>query len=188
MLRLIGTGTTDSNGVATTTYTGKGNGLIDVVAKCREVTSNEIEVIDATFIDDGTEIKNWSYKNNLEQSSDGTQCTLSQTDSSSQAVKRIDSLTPNLCFEMDIKLSSGSDFQLFTFRDGSTAKAVINSSIITDTDYHHLKMWTDSSYVYYQVDNESTSSVSLSGAYNRLYLQISGGRTVSYKNFCYYLI
>ena len=51
MLRLIGTGTTDSNGVATCTYTGKGNGLIDIVAKCREVTSNEIEVCDCGFYD-----------------------------------------------------------------------------------------------------------------------------------------
>ena len=68
MLRLIGTGTTDSNGVATCNYAGKGNGLIDVVAKCREVESNQIEVTDCTFYDkglsgDGNHNTNWTNYN-----------------------------------------------------------------------------------------------------------------------------
>lgn len=73
--RLIGTGVTNSNGVATLNkdpnnqtisgYTGTGAGLVDIVAECTvdgsTVVSNSYEVLDAIFYDAGDNT-NW-YNN-----------------------------------------------------------------------------------------------------------------------------
>ena len=55
MLRLIGSATTDTNGVASLNYTGKGVGLLDIVAKCENVESNQIEIADCLYYDRGSQ-------------------------------------------------------------------------------------------------------------------------------------
>ena len=76
MRRLIGTGTTDSQGQVAITYTGTGAGKLQVMAECGDFTSEPIEILDASFIDEaitGKKNSNWTnYSTRLTVETDET--------------------------------------------------------------------------------------------------------------------
>lgn len=62
--RLIGTGTTNANGVASVTYRGNGRGKMDIIAKSGRIQSGTYEVLDCKFFDTGTDnVERWAYRN-----------------------------------------------------------------------------------------------------------------------------
>ena len=176
--------TTLTDGKATFPYLCKGGGELEIKASVREGS-------ETLFEDKGTSAShndNWSYESNLTRSRSSTETTLTQTDTSSQAVCRIDNLGGNYCFEFDLKCIYSSDFQIISFRYDSSSKKILYPSNLdlSDGKYHHIKLVVNGLSLSIYVDGVEKTPTTLSDNYNRFYLQVNGGATVNYKNFIIY--
>ena len=78
--RLIGTGTTDSNGQVVIEYTGTGAGRVQLTAEAGDLISDTYEILDATFLDKGVtgdKNNNWTnYSNRATITTDDTGTTV----------------------------------------------------------------------------------------------------------------
>ena len=88
--RLIGTGTTDSNGKVSVTYTGAGAGKIQIVAESGSLLSETYELIDGTVMDRGTSTDhNDSLWNNTDWFTRGDDSTSVNYTNTGSAVSRL---------------------------------------------------------------------------------------------------
>lgn len=195
MRRLIGTGTTDSNGQVTIDYTGSGAGKVQLMAECGDIQSEQYTLYDVAFKDIGTEddYTAWTYLNNVTLTRSDAETSITQTSSSSGASQYLTlPLTDNFCIEVDISLSATdvTSYSLFQFRQGASAKGSIpyNSLGLTANEYSHVKLTVQGTNVDITVDDTSKTPITLTDTVNRLYLGVNYGVALKYKNFIIYPI
>lgn len=196
---VVGVGVTDSNGVATVSYTGKGTGLLNIKAITTEgiIQSETFIVLDAIFYDQaitGHKNTNWTIPSNLTESvgDDGT--TLTSVASSSSLKRAICcSLTGN--WEAQITLKSNGNVRIGvqdTTKEVSQRQATYN-------DWTTLKVQVQSGTIEFYVleDDEwigvtaSTNNADLTDTLNfMIYLYNTSGddRTVTFKEVKIYPI
>lgn len=195
MRKLIGTGTTDSNGQVTVTYTGSGAGKVQLMAECGTIQSEIYALYDVLFKDIGTEddYTEWTYLNNLTLTRSSTETSITQINSSSMGTQYLTlPINDNFCIEVDISLTdnSVSSYSIFSFRQGTSSKGNIpyNSLGLTANMYNHVKLTVSGTTVDITVDGTSKNPITLTDTINRFYMGTNYDVTVKYKNFIIYPI
>lgn len=195
MRRLIGTGTTDSQGQVAITYTGTGAGKLQVMAECGDLQSETYTLYDVLFKDIGTaeDYTAWTYLSNVTLTRSDAETSITQTSSSSGASQYLTlPLTDNFCIETDLSLSATyvTSYTLFSFRQGTSAKGSIPYTRLglTDDEYGHVKLTVQGTNVDITVDGTSKTPITLTDTINRFYLGVNNGVTLKYKNFIIYPI
>jgi len=208
--RCIGKGTTNSAGVAHMThstsdngstwtdissnpgYTGTGKGLVQLCASTDDpsdissgsIQSETYEVRDCVFKDLGVSPHpSWSNENSVSVSAGATETTV--TTSSSNGSMRIDGFDGDYGIEFDFSTSNDMYIQ---FRQDTTVQGRTYWSSYFDGQYHHAKITTNGLNVSIVVDGNVLTSQTLSGTWNRVYMQITSNATVKYKNFAVYSV
>lgn len=190
--RLIGTSTTNSQGVATCDYTGVGAGEIDIVATSGSLVSEIFSIIDALYFEDGTSDKsaNWTL-NNVTYSSNGESVTLNNTSGGSRwSILKIDNSTSYLdssldyCIEVDIKNVNATNITLILDNSGVNVYNYVNTS-----DFTSIKIYTsrNENKVYYVID-EVVRSVNMATSNGNIQFRLSNNESYSFKNLKVYPI
>ena len=190
--RLIGTGTTNANGVASVTYTGNGRGKIDIVAKSGRIQSEIYETIDGMFSDLGTSDKSSSYTLSnvvyaqtddyiiLNNSTGGTRWVRVNVGGSSSY---LDNQT-DYCIEIDVKNINST--QLAIVFDGTSVNV---KDYVSTSDFTHIKIYSSRSEnkVYYVID-DVTRNVNASNVTGNVQLRVGNNEGYSFRNFVIYPI
>ena len=117
---VIGTDTTDSSGVATVSYTGKGTGVLNIQAKHGIISSEIYSITDCIFRDVGTTSDhndNWSYNTATSINRGETHTTISENATNSAQYKAYngDEIAGDFIIEWDNYLAfNNADYFLFT--------------------------------------------------------------------------
>lgn len=161
----IGTATTNSNGVATKTYSANGDGDLSITAECESVTSTSINIEDCI------------YYNDSELSYTSSSTTVSTTIAELGNINNF-----NFVLEFDIKSNGtggglnigasshhnppsganyreyiGTDSHKFSFNNRTTSSSNTTTGTVTDSTYYHMKLTkTGTSFVGYYGDNNTT--------------------------------
>ena len=197
--RLIGTGTTNAQGIATcnTTYTGVGAGKLQIIAVSGDLQSETYEVYDCIFRDGGitgdsnyTAFYNYAAFN-PQVSSTGTLLTNSTT-STANYFANIDStsdlydFTAPFCVEFDIVSFEATYTGIQITETGETG-VIKNFSQLGITGACHLKVVVNGTQILYYVDDEAPVTQDYTVTKARVSLTLNNG-TLTYKNFMIYPI
>ena len=151
------------------------------------------EVFDVVFKDIGTDTNYAAWTNDINltlvRGTDYT--TLSQTDTSSAGIHRLNpSITYDLCIECDLYIDVGSSYTGFIqFRQSTSNKGSISITNFNTGEWQHLKLTVDGTTVSINVDGVDKNPLTLSSStWDRVYFQILYNTTVKYKNFIIYPI
>lgn len=131
--RLLGSGVTDANGVASVNYTGAGAGEMDLVASTSNpitqssLVSETFELLDTLFYDSGIlndplVNNNWSSTTDFTRESDGTTYTATTWATRTIQVNSDENITLNsgLTIELDVtRITSGGGTLYVTVRDST---------------------------------------------------------------------
>lgn len=192
--RLIGTGTTNANGVASVTYRGNGRGKIDIIAKSGRIQSEIYDVWDTIFYTDcTTDTSNWEVDNSATTTYDENGLTVSgggllrlkvnsnthYFDGTQNLIVEFDFKTDNACMWYVINNSGGRGTGIHNFAsalsDFKHIKWVYNATAHTFTPY---------------IDGEAQTSVDVSSqTLTTLGFQITDWQSdlsVHIKNFMVY--
>lgn len=200
--RLIGTATTDAQGVATVSYVGEGAGVLNIQAETDDgsLQSETYEVIDAVLRDGGvTGDRNtnaFAYNTTyITVATDSTGTTVENTESTAGGFRAFTSRNPtdnsylwngDYCIELDIiSSSSSSRIQLYVDNSNVISRTVEELGI---SDGGHLKIeYKDGTAIYYVNGVEAYNrTLSLSNYNIRFFLPSTS--TCTYKNFIVYPI
>ena len=200
--RLIGTGTTDSNGKVSVTYTGTGAGKLQLVAESGSLQSEIYGLIDAVLRDGGvTGDKNtnaFAYNTTyITVTTDSTGTTVENIESTSGNFRAFTSRNPtdnsylwngDFAIEFDIISSSSSNrIQLYVDNSNLISRTVEELGI---SNGGHLKIEYKDGVASYYVNNEDTPNytrtLALSNYNIRVFLPSIS--TFTYKNFAVYPI
>lgn len=198
MRRLIGTGTTDSQGQVAITYTGTGAGKLDVIAECGDLQSETYTLYDVLFKDIGTdtEYTDWTSLINMDIART-TESVLTPTDStvSGAAYLTISDYTVpfNIEFDFNLSFTGNASYGIMSIRQGSTSKAAVspNALGLTSDKYSHIKLTVTSTELKINVDGTDKTPISHDGVFNRFYIWQNGNvlwQSIKYKNFIIYPI
>lgn len=161
----LGSVNTNSNGVATKTYSATGDGDITFSASCDEITSNNINIEDCIYYDD-TElsytssstnvsntiaelgnINNFNFVMEFDIKSNGTGGGLNIGASSQH----------NPPSSANYRLYIGTDSSKFSFNNRTTSSSNTSTGTVTDGTYYHMKLTkTGTSFVGYYGDNNTS--------------------------------
>jgi len=214
--RLLGSGTTDSNGRATYTYTGAGNGEIDVIASLdnpivsSSVQSKPYPVEDVFVFDSGiygsaneTDRMQYQTRLTIETLSDGTGTLLTQTGNSNGTLAFnkhgstisawTDTIDYTVPFAIEVDIVSFSDNACGVFVGDSTFTQTFSAGAVGFTANSHLKMVFNGTTVKGYINNETTPSYSYNLALSSavrcgLYVGTGSGKTLKYKNVKIYSV
>lgn len=190
---LIGTVTTDSNGEATFTYTGRGLGRIGFSAEHGTFQSETYDVLDALFIDDGTSDKSSSWALNSASYSQSNNCiTLSNSTGSNKSISAkvegsssgyIDN-SKDYCVEVDIKNIDATTIRIYLDNSFIDVKNYVDTS-----NFSSIKIYTNraENKLYYEI-NGTTNSKSLDTPSGNVGLRIGNNESYQFKNYKLYLI
>lgn len=183
--------TTSFKGIASCTYTGVGRGSVYCKASIQRnnsiIVSEPYNVLDTLFYDKGNN-SNWYNGGGFTvtpSTDDGKTLKVSNTSSAYYNANMTSSPSPNFdvntCIEFDIE-NAGTGFRIYV-RNGSTRpyKAI-------PTGNSHIKVTTDGSKVYWDVDGTVTNN---DFAVSTYYAYFSGDKvdnTLVFKNFKVYPI
>ena len=201
MRRLIGTGTTDSNGQVTIDYTGVGAGKVQLMAECGTIQSETYSLYDVLFKDIGTETDYtaWTSLINMDIART-TETILTPTDPtlSGAAYLTISSYTVPFTIELDfcMDFTSNAGSSVLSIRQGSTSKASVspNALGLTSGKYSHIKLTVTSTELQINVDGTDKTPLTHDGVFNRFYITQNANsagslwQSVKYKNFIIYPI
>ena len=205
--RLIGTGTTNAQGIATcnTTYTGVGAGKLQIIAVSGNLESDTYELLDAQFYDDGvtTDGGKLYYTNTTSEVSRTTDSTGTLVTNLTDSLKTIRANKPSttadekdwddpLRIEFDIMSISGElSCQLWKSNDtGDYVGLNIASNMGTATSAH-IRIEYDGSRIKLYVDNTEKINSSFTFVSSDLFgirLLLGAGASFKYKNFLVYPI
>lgn len=181
-----GTKTTNNNGQATIQYTGTGIGEVTIEVKYGNTTQNSLNIIDATYIDNGV-----NYLNRLTSTTvtNGMQLTapvdnygmmyFSENSSSSSTFY----LAPNSVFEFDIVDYDGT----FIIRCDSTSE---NQQLFTHADVTapcHVKIVNNGTTIDYYINGVKYTKTGVTRDNRRLTMRINTDSSLVYANLCYYV-
>ena len=193
VLRFLGEGVTDANGnvVLSGGYTGSGAGEVDIIAKTtideQSVVSQPYEVLDALFYDKGNNT-NWYNGGGFTvtpSTDDGKTLQVNTIATAQYNANMTSSPSPNFdvntCIEFDIE-NAQTGFRIYV-RNGSTRpyKAI-------PTGNSHIKITTDGSKVYWDVDGTVTNNDFAVSTYYAYFTGDTIDNTMVFKNFKVYVI
>ena len=197
--RLLGTGVTDANGVASMTYTGVGAGKLQIIAETENISSDEYELIDAIWYDRAT-INNhntWNTQNlgdSLQYTDDYT--TFGWNGNSSSGAMILRNVVTDVSFvniEMDIKyqINTNENPNVFTLRAlGGTLKLYyrMNDLNLNDNEWHHIKISIRGLTSTLEVDGVTIGNKNITdNTWYAIQLQVSVlDALLSFKNFMVY--
>ena len=201
--RLIGTGTTDSQGQVVIEYTGTGAGKLDFIASTDNPLSegslqSEIyEVTDCVFKDLGTQdsYSAWISDSNFTVSRSDVETTITPTDNTAHASRylTISSYTVpfNIEFDFNLSFTGNASTGIMSIRQGSTSKGSItpNALGLTSGEYSHIKLTVTSTELQINVDGTDKTPISHDGTFNRFYITQNANtlwQSIKYKNFIIY--
>ena len=200
--RLIGTGTTDSNGVATITYTGAGRGLLQVQAESGGLQSETYEVLDCIFMDyksDGTHNTDYYKSNNATVTSSDGEITVYATSTGMYISNQV--ITGDFEAILQCKNVNGNGVRVGFANSNSSSFNKSARVLFTYSDYYYLKFrrvsgtWTVSRSTNGETWTDSTldggATLTSEDCYFMVYVQIPSGsdeRRLTYKNLRIYPI
>ncbi len=180
----LGTATTNSNGVATYTYTGGYVGTTTVTAVCNSVQST-YTFTDADYVDNGS-----NYLNRLTASTNSKGNVLSSPSdnfgmmyfSENSYANSTFYLEPNSVFEFDIVEYTGN----FTIRCDSIFENqnLFNQSNVTAPS--HIKIINYGTTIEYYIDNVKSTINNVLSDNRRLTIRVNANSTFTYKNLHHY--
>ena len=197
--RLIGSGTTDSQGKVNINYTGTGAGKLQLIAKNGNLTSATYELIDATFYDPATtnnKNTNWLNYNNrmtIETDTQGTTITNSNASNGYCFANGSDPFVfTDYCCEFDV-LAINDAVKWYHQNNSSGTQDMfrIDSYYTSGTVHFKLECQGGSLKVYTNGTLQTTVTNTVTGAMEvafRLDAQTSDPRSIKYKNFVIYPI
>lgn len=199
MRRLIGTGTTDSQGQVAITYTGTGAGKLDVIAECGDLQSETYTLYDVVFKDIGTatDYTAWTSDSNFTVSRSDVETTIIPTDSTAFASRylAITDYTVPFVIEFDFNLSftGNASYGLLSIRQGSSSKGSItpNALGLVSGEYSHIKLTVTSTELQINVDGTDKTPITYDGVFNRFYITQNANslwQSIKYRNFIIYPI
>jgi hypothetical protein len=198
--RLIGSGTTDSNGRISVPYTGTGAGKIQLVAVNGTLQSETYEVYDCKWYDFGTDSTNNIWLNSSTMTVNyGDDCaTLTETTSGTTGILVTDTnhyIQPNDVFEFDFMQVDGSRNYAPIYIRNKTNGASLTSFHLTHINQQintwiHLKCQIIDTTLYIYVNDNPTPverPMSNTDTDYRIYLNTpTDTTTLKYKNFKVY--
>ena len=197
---LIGTATTDSNGVASVSYVGEGAGILNIQAETSDGTlcSLPLEIYDCYFYDGGvtgnSNLSKWINTSSIttEVGSNGTTITNSSSSNKYFYADYLDNssqydFTPSFVIEFDIVSFTGtSSNQLLRLYNGTNANKSLSALGITGDN--HIRVEVTANTVQYYVDGVSVgSAISHSGAAFDCGFIVNNG-SITFRNFKIYAI
>jgi len=200
--RLIGTGVTNSQGVAImnkdpsgntiTGYTGEGRGKLQIIAVSGNIQSEIYELYDVLFKDIGTstDYTDWRTSSTVDIARNTEYTTVSPKDSTVFSNRAVDLVSGANCIEFDVNINVSTTF-LSLRRDSTTVTNLSNEylGIATELDqWHHIRIeWNETQYRAI-VDGNIKEYRTLSNTPNRFQFSINAntGLEIKYKNFVIY--
>ena len=188
--RLIGYATTDSNGVATLTYTGKGVGEMDIIAE----TGGEMVSVDIGTSSNYTDTiwNNWNSSAIINRATNYTSITKASSDTAgSWQISNAPFTDNNLKIEFDVYVDSSVQtdtfFQLRNQSYNVLGNITLNNMSLATNTWHHIILRFDGTNCY--ISNTTNSNTS-----NRANLTVTkimfrcdtNTNEVRYKNFFIY--
>jgi len=202
--RYLGSGTTDSNGRATLTYTGVGAGEVDIVASLDNpitsdsLKSNVIPVMDGNFADVGLlgncNDTGWSYSTtNLSRvrGTNGTTLTNNSGASRPYAVNKPETTADlydwfgSYIVEFDIVEHTGNTVRLY-FVDKNGASVYFSLVGISAINNNHVKVVNTGNMFTVYVDGVAQTPVSHNLGRHQITFSLATGSGFTYKNFVIY--
>lgn len=204
MIRYIGKGTTDENGIALMTedasgnpvegYTGTGAGIVNIFAECRSIQSEIYELIDATFIDNATTGKkndnwiNYSDRLTIETDTTGTLITGYASSNGYYIANSEDAFSfDDYTCEFDVVTITGGVRWYHQHKTlGNENVFVLNTYV---SDGNHVKIVVKNGTAILYVDNvkKATSNLTIDSPYEVAFRFNNGvTNTLKYKNLMIY--
>ena len=185
--RLLGTGTTDSNGVATITYVGKSRGLLQVQAESGSLVSETFALYDCLKYDDGTNTNIWNTNNaTLTRSAEGNNLSESTAGTDGNCSTKIDH---SVAVEFDVQLVSTNYSKIFA-QLGQSANAMTRCHITLPSTYqngnwHSVKITFENGTGKLYVDNGSATNLTVTNydSSGELYFRLVTGNEITEINF-----
>lgn len=202
--KYLGSGVTNSDGVASFNYTGKGLGKIQVVAESGELVSTSYDLYDVLYKDLGGSSHNdtnWSSTTvNSDYTTDPT-CTILSMISTSTFSTRYNNIASytnrplTIEFDMSTTYDSADQYGLgVSLRENASSTGGASWSmgqigISSDSGWHHIKITLDTTTASLQVDNDTPVSRDITVVPNRFYFTFNTGANnpvTKYRNFIIY--
>lgn len=198
--RLIGTGVTNSQGIAImnkdaqgnpiTGYTGTGAGRLQIIAESGDLQSETYDLYDCIKYDLAT-TANHNDIWDTQPTRGASYSTYSPATGATDATLRYCTIPQqDICIEFDIyvKIDSGANF--LSVRYGTTGISVANKTDlgIGNQTWYHIK-WeiVNGQATWTNTDTGKTKSVTIEN-YNRFYFRFDVTEYISFKNFIVYAI
>ena len=198
--RLIGTGITNSQGVAImnkdaqgntiTGYTGVGAGRLQIIAESGTLQSETYELIDCTKYDTGVTgtATNIYYGTNVNLLTRGSEYSEITQTSDTQFIYVL--ISDNCCIEFDANVNVDNTVPFISLTNDGTVvaqKTQNNLGTVDDTWIHYKIEITDGTAVF-STDYSQTTSSSTVTNFNRIRLRKGSGETFKFKDFKVYPI
>ena len=185
--RLIGSGTTDSQGKININYTGTGAGKLQLIAKQGNLVSEPYVLIDGLFKDFGN--TDWTSISNITRTTSSGEITLTPTDTFCTQYQTIPE--DGTVFEFDVCITYSEATNFISFRSGSTNKVAFtqgNLGLSTGV-WSHVKLVIDGETVTPTVDGVEKTSKTWDSTVTRFYFVLDNNKNTNlkYKNFVIYL-
>lgn len=190
---LLGTATTDTNGVATVPYSPKGLGKVNIISQSGDLISEEYTMYDVKFKDMGTDTdySNWTTSSTVDIIRSATETTLKPKDFtvfSSRSVATGTATTIEFDYNMNV------DAVGFSLRQGTVSSTALTHQYLGTTGqtdmWHNLKIETDGTKYRAIIDGNVKEWRDMTGeqTFNRFYMAMTQntGLVIKYKNFLMY--
>ena len=208
--RLIGTATTNSQGIATIEYTGTGAGKLQIIATSGDLTSETYQLTDALFLDNGTSEttitgtvnEHWYTRSGVASGTvtAGTTGTLIDGTNGQHAIysypsdETVTSLATARVYtapykgEFDLVNVTGTCYVAQNGTNGDQNRTIIDQIGAEDGD--HISFWNDGTKLYYQVNDETPTTYTPSSTNTTcaVGLRVASGGKLTFKNFMIYPI
>ena len=190
---LLGTATTDTNGVATVPYSPKGVGKVNIITQSGDLISEEYTMYDVKFKDMGTDTdySNWNTSPTVDIIRSATETTLKPKDFtvfSSRSVATGTATTIEFDYQTNI------DAVTMSLRQGTVSSTGLTTQYLGTTGqtdmWHNIKIETDGTKYRAIIDGNVKEWRDMVGeqTFNRFYFAFNqdSGLIVKYKNFLMY--
>lgn len=197
--RLLGTATTNSQGIATLIYTGTGVGIMDIVAESNGVTSDSIEVTDCLFFNHSSEWFNASGRLTRTDNDDGSVTLTNNTSSngfylanqigtSKANYADVSEWQPGTCIEFDIISTTDNTniIQLNDYNNNISSTKQLNTIGATANTHVQITVAADGA-VQYLVDGSTYNALAQPHSF-AVGFRVNPGKSLTFKDFKIYLI
>ena len=203
MIRYIGKGITDENGIAKLTedaegnpcegYTGTGAGIVNIFAECRSIQSEIYSLYDVLFKDIGTDVDyaKWNSSSQIDSTivRDSNCTTLTPLDPTVFGARTVNTNGATVV-EFDINVNVSTPFM--SLRQGTSSVTNLSTQYLdlSVDEWHHIKIEVDGVNYRAIVDGVAKEWKEMTGVqtYDRFQFSFAQntGLVIKYKNFIMY--